>query len=280
MQDAVRDTEVVETGAAPARAVAHRGDTVPAVAGEPHNPLLAMVEQIMRDPSLPMERVHQAFEFYQKVRADDAKRAYDAAMAAAQAEFPSISKNRHVKFKSKGGGADTDYRHEDLAEIVEKCGPILARHGISHKWRTKNAPNEPITVTCVLTHFAGHSEENTLCGPRDESGNKNGLQGIASTVTYLERYTFKSAIGVASKHDDDGRAGGGDVADNKPAAPLVTEAQIAELQALMKKADVPEQIILEHFQAQALNELTEPQHKTAVGKLNKKLNLGGGSAKK
>lgn len=189
--------------------------------------MVALLDRIMRDPSMPMERINQAFDFYQRVQADHARKAYDAALAAAQAEFPAISKNRHVNFKAKGGGADTDYYHEDLAEIVEKCGPILAKHGISRKWRTRNAPNEPITVTCVLTHVAGHFEETTLCGPRDESGNKNGLQGIASTITYLERYTFKSAIGVASKHDDDGRAA-------EPAPETIDEKQAALIRNMIK----------------------------------------------
>ena len=195
--------------------------------------MLEIVRQIIVDPTLPMERVREAWALYREEQAGAAKRAYETAMSAAQAEFPPINKNRHVQFASKKeGSAGTDYRHEDLAELVEKCGPILAKHGISRKWRTTNKINEPITVTCILTHVGGHSEDNTLSGPRDDSGNKNSLQAIASTVTLLERYTFKSLIGMASRHDDDGKAGG-----DPPAPAVISDIQRQDLQLKIVEAD-------------------------------------------
>jgi hypothetical protein len=88
-------------------------------------------------------------------------------------------------------------------------------------------------VTCILTHVDGHFEETTLCGPRDESGNKNSLQGIASTITYLERYTFKSAIGVASKHDDDGKA-------SEPAPESIDAKQVELIKNMIKSTNSKE----------------------------------------
>jgi hypothetical protein len=217
-----------------AKAVAKLEETpasVPAV--RETGTMFALLDRIMSDPTMPMERINQAFDFYQRVAADQARKAYDAALAAAQAEFPAITKNRRVNFKAKGGGSETDYFHEDLAELVEKCGSILAKNGITRKWRTKNAPGEPITVTCILTHVDGHFEETTLCGPRDESGNKNSLQGIASTITYLERYTFKSAIGVASKHDDDGKA-------SEPAPESIDAKQVELIKNMIKSTNSKE----------------------------------------
>ena len=55
----------------------------------------------------------------------------------------------------------------------------------------------------------GHSESVTLSAPPDDSGKKNNIQQIASTVTYLERYTLLAATGTAVKEqDDDGSASG------------------------------------------------------------------------
>ena len=53
-------------------------------------------------------------------------------------------------------------------------------------------------MTCVVSHRLGHSEENTLTAGRDESGNKNNIQAVGSTITYLQRYTLKAAL--ASPH--------------------------------------------------------------------------------
>jgi hypothetical protein len=65
-----------------------------------------------------------------------------------------------------------------------------------------------ISVTCILSHRDGHSEETTLSGPPDASGNKNAIQAIGSTLTYLQRYSLVQALGLAAANDDDGRAAG------------------------------------------------------------------------
>lgn len=131
-----------------------------------------------------------------------ARRAFDAAMADLRAEDLSIAKNRAVDFTSTKGR--TNYKHEDLAEIAAVVNPAMARHGLSYRFRTTSNPNEPISVTCIISHRLGYFEENTLCAGRDDSGNKNSIQQIGSTITYLQRYTLKAALGLASAHDDDG----------------------------------------------------------------------------
>jgi len=143
---------------------------------------------------------------------NQARKAFDDAMASAKSEIPPIVKNRRVGFDSKKqGAARTDYKHEDLGEIARTVDPILAKYGLSYRWRTDAVPNQPITVTCIVSHRFGHSEENTLSAGRDDSGNKNSIQAIGSTITYLQRYTLKAALGLAASNDDDGAADAGDV---------------------------------------------------------------------
>jgi hypothetical protein len=248
-----------------AKAVAKLEEAQASVPAVRENTMIALLDRIMSDPTMPMERINQAFDFYQRVSAEQARKSFDAALAAAQARFPAITKNRRVQFEGKGSGSKgTDYYHEDLAELVEKCGPILAEEGITRKWRTKNAPNEPITVTCILKHVDGHFEETTLCGPSDDSGNKNSLQRIASTITYLERYTFKSAIGVASQHDDDGKAAG-----IRPAETLSEDA-LMEVNRLLAatKSNVP--IFLALFDVEAAKDMSQEQAKIAIQMLKVK----------
>jgi hypothetical protein len=134
--------------------------------------------------------------------ANQARKAFDEAMAAAKAEIPTIAKNREVDFTSSKGR--TNYRHEDLAEIARTVDPILSRHGLSYRFRVTSNVNEPVSVTCILSHRAGHSEETTLSAGRDDSGNKNSIQAVGSAITYLQRYTLKAALGLAAASDDDG----------------------------------------------------------------------------
>jgi hypothetical protein len=85
-------------------------------------------------------------------------------------------------------------------------GKSLADHGLSHRWETEQKDNL-IRVTCILTHALGHSERVVLEARPDDSGKKNAIQQVGSTVTYLQRYTLLAITGMATTdQDDDGRS--------------------------------------------------------------------------
>lgn len=169
-----------------------------------------------------VEVISKLMDLQDRWQASHARRSFDEAMAAAKAEIPVIMKNREVDFTSSKGR--TNYRHEDLAEIARTVDPILTKHGLSYRFRTTSQPNEPVSVTCIVSHRHGHSEENTLSAGRDESGNKNSIQAVGSTITYLQRYTLKAALGLAASNDDDGSA------SEKPA--FITSDQLQRIIAL------------------------------------------------
>ncbi|CAH1662025.1 ERF family protein [Hyphomicrobiales bacterium] len=153
--------------------------------------------------------VARLMELHERWEATQARKAFDAAIASAKAEIPPIIKNRHVGFASKNGGARTDYKHEDLAEIARTVDPILGKYGLSYRYETEQAPNA-VTVSCILAHRDGHFTRTSLTAGHDNSGNKNSIQAVGSTITYLQRYTLKAALGLSASHDDDGKAAGGE----------------------------------------------------------------------
>lgn len=191
----------------------------------------AMTPMAMLDRAISsgagIEVLTQLFALQERWEANQARKAFDAAMSAARAEIPPIIKNREVDFSTSKGR--TNYRHEDLGEIARTVDPILARHGLSYRFTTKSPPNEPVTVTCIVAHRDGFSVENTLSAGRDDSGNKNSIQAIGSTITYLQRYTLKAALGLAAAADDDARK-----ADQVIEA-TITEAQQEDLLELMRQ---------------------------------------------
>lgn len=171
-----------------------------------------------------VETLERLMALNERYQAQQAKAAFDEAMGAAKAEIPVIIKNRTVDFTSTKGR--TNYKHEDLAGIARTVDPILTKHGLSYRFRTSSVPSEPVTVTCIVSHRAGHSEENTLSAGRDDTGNKNSIQQIGSTITYLQRYTLKAALGLSASTDDDGKGPG-----NEPGP--ITMEQAQELRDLM-----------------------------------------------
>lgn len=167
------------------------------------SPMMDVVRQAIQSGQ-SIEVIREAIALTKELKQEQAREAFDQALSEAKSEIPVINKNRTVGFESKRGGANTSYRHEDLGEIARTVDPILARHGLSYRFRPQQDGNT-VKVTCILSHHAGHSEESTLSAGNDTSGNKNSIQAVGSTLTYLQRYTLKMALGLAASADDDGK---------------------------------------------------------------------------
>jgi hypothetical protein len=169
-----------------------------------------------------VEMIDKLMALQERWEANQGRKAFDQAIAAAKAEIPPIFKNRTVDFTSQKGR--THYKHEDLAEIARTVDPILGQHGLSYRYRTKQDGNR-VTVTCVVSHRDGYSEETSLSAGNDNSGNKNDIQSIGSTITFLQRYTLKAALGLAATVDDDGRRAGEEEA--------ISSEQVKEIRELI-----------------------------------------------
>jgi hypothetical protein len=204
-----------------------------------------------------LERLMSLQERWQ---AGEARRAFDEAMAAAKSEIPVIAKNREVDFTS--GKGRTNYRHEDLAEIARTVDPILSKFGLSYRYKVSSAPNEPVTVTCIVSHRSGHSEETTLTAGRDESGSKNSIQSIGSTVTYLQRYTLKAALGLAASTDDDG--GASETPD------FINQDQLSQLIELAEEVGANKEAFCKYLRVGSIAEIPADQFQHAVNLLEAK----------
>jgi hypothetical protein len=223
-------------------------DQLPVAPPAGSSPVMAMLsDAIQRGMSIDVIREIKALS--KELAADDARRAFDRAMADAKAEIPVIAKNRLVSYENKDN-TTTSYRHEDLGEIARTVDPILAKHGLSYRFRTTSEANQPVTVTCIVAHRDGHFEENSLSAGRDDSGKKNSIQQVGSTITYLQRYTLKAALGLAAAADDDGRAA---ASDEPPAA--ISEEQYDVLDTLLSETGTNEPKFLEYFKIAHLHDM-------------------------
>lgn len=186
------------------------------------------------------------------------RKAFDHAIAAAKSEIQPIVKNRTVDFTSSKGR--THYQHEDLAQIARQVDPILAAHGLSYRYRTEQ-DGATVMVTCILSHRDGYSEETTLSGGPDQSGNKNSYQQVGSAVTYLQRYTLKAALGLAASNDDDGRSA------SKDAGPISAE-QFQKIRDRMGEIGINEDKLLAYLGAEHLEELPASKFDAAMDAIN------------
>lgn len=176
-------------------------EPIPAPASTALTPMAMLSQAVANGASLEM--VTKLMDLQERVEKAQGRKAFDIAVAAAKGEIGPIFKDRQVDFTSQKGR--TNYRHESFGGIASAIGPVLDRHGLSYRFRASQDGGR-VSVTCVLAHRDGYSEENTLAAGNDTSGNKNDIQAIGSTTTYLQRYTLKLALGLSTTDkDDDGQ---------------------------------------------------------------------------
>jgi ERF superfamily len=168
--------------------------------------LLQVISRAAADKEIDLDRVERLLLMHEKITAKQAEKAFIEAMAKFKETAPRIMKAKLVSFPTQDGGT-TSYRHATLGAVCQAAVAGLGAVGISHRWDLSTADGK-ITVTCVLTHTGGHSTKTVLAGAADASGKKNAIQQVASTITYLERYTLLAATGLATEDQDDDGTGG------------------------------------------------------------------------
>jgi hypothetical protein len=112
----------------------------------------------------------------------------NAALAAAQGEFPAITKSKVVK-----SGAYS-YSYAPLDAILAAVKPALEKHGLAVV-QLLDGPG----LRTELRHKSGGVIGATF--PFDAPAK---AQELGSLVTYLRRYALSAILGIAAEDDDDG----------------------------------------------------------------------------
>lgn len=185
--------------------------------------ILQIIQQVAMSPDADIDKMERLMVMHQNMQALQAKQKYDEALAEMQEELPVIGERGGIK--DRNGRVQSTYAlWEDINEMIR---PVLARHGFAISFRTPR--NERgIEVEGVLSHRAGHREMTSLVLPADTSGSKNGVQAVASSVSYGKRYTAGALLNFTTTgEDDDG--------NSAVLTPRVTSVQAAQLASLLDR---------------------------------------------
>lgn len=224
------------------------------IAARPATPMDMLAAAMER--GIDIEQLKMLQEMHRDHEANEARKAFATAMNSFRSEDIVIVKKKLVEFGT------TKYHHATLAQVVAAAIPHMSKYGLSHRWETKQE-NGQITVTCIITHELGHSQTTTLSAAPDQSGGKNSIQAVGSTVSYLERYTFLAATGLAAADmDDDGKGA------EKP--PTITEKQADELARIADEVGADMEKYLKFLKLNDLAEMSADYYDTAVKWLEKK----------
>lgn len=230
-----------------------------APAPQQHSEVLAvlqMIERASKDPSVDVGKLEKLFELRERVRQQVARDEYVAALTAVQTTLPVIKTQGRIDY-----GKGKPLRYAKWEDINETIKPILAQHGFALSFRVGQAEGK-ITVTAVLAHVAGHTEETTIHLPADNSGGKGAVQGVGSTVSYGKRYTTAAILNLTwGGEDDDGNAG--------RFQPINAE-QVEELTRALSEVGSSPEVLANAMGVNSLDELPQAKFENAKALIARK----------
>lgn len=220
---------------------------------------VSMIERAARDPNVDVDKMERLLAMQERIIARNAKAAYNAALVAVKPLLPVITE--HGKIIVGGEVRSTYAKWEDIDEAIT---PILAAQNMALTFRCGVANDGKITVTAVLSHGDGHSEE-TTCPPlaHDSSGSKNAVQAVKSSTSYGKRIAAALLLGLRTRgEDDDGVRGG--------APTTLTDEQATRVQQLVLESGANVAAFLNYMKAESISDIPASKYKEAVSMLEQK----------
>jgi hypothetical protein len=170
-----------------------------------HDPMVSMIERVALDPTADIDKLERMLAMKERMETQAAVTAFNEALAAAQAEMPTvIARHNNDQTRSK---------YAKLADIYDVCKPIAAKYGFSFNVVPVAGGREGFMSMKWTLRRGAHSESDVSEIPTDDKGmkgtaNKTGTHAFGSTTQYARRYLFCSVFDIATENDDDGNAAG------------------------------------------------------------------------
>jgi hypothetical protein len=175
--------------------------------------LIQAISRAAADPRTDMDKMERLFVMHQKIMAQQAETAFNAAMAKAQAKIETVVRNRKNTHISS--------TYADLAAINKVITPLYTEEGLSVSFDSARQiigpdgtpvppPTEGLRRTvAIVSHAAGHSRLHYIDLPPDDAGaqgkvNKTQVQAAGSTNSYARRYLVCMIFNVTTEDDADG----------------------------------------------------------------------------
>ena len=199
----------------------------PSPAADVADTWVAVIERAARDPTVDVDKLDRLLQMREREHARIAERAFNEALAAAQAEMDAV--------RADADNSQTRSRYASYAALDRAVRPIYTRHGFGLTFDTGDAPGaEQARIVCEVSHIGGHTRRYHLDMPVDGKGARGGdvmtkTHAMGSGITYGRRYLLGMVFNLVTAKDDDGNAAGG--LRRRDATP-VFDRLLAELRAI------------------------------------------------
>lgn len=164
--------------------------------------VLTVIANAAKNPEVSVEKMERLFELQVQIMGKQAEADFSSALAEMQGELPVIKERGEIRINDRN-----KQKYALWEDINQQILPILKKHGFALSFRASFAEGS-IIVTGVLSHRSGHSVTTDVKLPADDSGSKNKVQQVGSSLSYGKRYAAGMLLNITScGEDDDGNAG-------------------------------------------------------------------------
>lgn len=239
-------------------------------------PMVAMIERIVMDPSIPIDRLEQMMAMKERMedrarttakedRDFESRKAYFAAMSACQKKLPVVVKSQR--------NSHTNSNYADLAAIEAQAMPIIHDHGFGVSFQPDGYnDNGELRILWEISHNEGYVRNGVGEIPVDGVGtggkvNKTGTQAFGSTATYGRRYLLCMLFNISTGDDRDGNKAPAEPEN----VPKITDVQATVIRELIEKAETTAEKFCEHYKIEAIPEIPSAGFSDVVGSLRRRI---------
>lgn len=220
--------------------------------------VLSLLDKVISNPDVPLERVEQAFNLHLRIQAEQHRKEYAAAMADAQSRMKAV--------RTDALNRQTNSRYATFGALDAVVRPIYSECGFALSYNTESPAPDVLRVIAYVSHRSGYEREFRIDMPADGKGAKGGdvmtkTHAAGSALSYGKRYLLGAIFNIAVERDDDG---------NKAAGGVITPEQAEELAKLISETKTDIHKFLEIGGLESLSDMPANKFASARAMLLKK----------
>ena len=166
--------------------------------------LMVVFANAAADPACNPEKMQALAAMVDKMKAEEAEVAFAEAYIDMQEELPSISAKGLIEIEGRTGGRGQKTPYAKYDEIMRVVKPILKKHKFAFVVVSEPNPSGVGVVvrgSAVARHEtqygkAAHVKQTIIAVPLENSGSKNNVQGIGSSLSYAKRYAAIQLLNI------------------------------------------------------------------------------------
>jgi len=211
------------------------------------------------------ESIEKFLAMHERIEANNARKAYHAAVAEFKRTCPKIvRRSENQQFSVVRNGVKRASRFASREDIDAAIVPALAAVGLSYRFGDMRIENGEMIIACIVSHADGHSETSTVAGVKINSpAGSSDLQKLGAAQTYAMRYAVIQALGLSSVDEDlDGN-------EEEDATPI-NESQRADIEITLSETKADVAAFLKWAGVERIKDIRAARYPAIMATLNRK----------